>query len=205
MSGALKLQFAPIATPAKGVLVLFCEEGLKFGRAATRAIEPTGDLVTRAAAADRFKGKNGSALDIVAPLGLEASRLVVVGVGKAGDLKARDFVKLGGMVMGKIPAAAGDATILVDLPGGALKPDRIADLALGVQLRAYAFDRYKTKRKEAEERPAQVKVTIAVAGVAAVEKAFAPRRAVADGVVIARDLVNEPAPHRESEKAGRAR
>ena len=32
MSGALKLQFAPIATPAKGVLVLFCEEGLKFGR-----------------------------------------------------------------------------------------------------------------------------------------------------------------------------
>ena len=193
MSGAFKLQFAPIATPAKGVLVLFCEEGLKFGRAATRAIEPTGDLVTRAAAADRFKGKNGSALDIVAPLGLEASRLVVVGVGRARDLKAKDFVKLGGMVMGKIPAAAGDATILVDLPGGALKPDRIADLALGVQLRAYAFDRYKTKRKEAEERPAQVKVTIAVAGVAAVEKAFAPRRAVADGVVIARDLVNEPA------------
>ena len=41
MSGALKLQFAPIATPAKGVLVLFCEEGLKFGRAAIRAIEPS--------------------------------------------------------------------------------------------------------------------------------------------------------------------
>jgi leucyl aminopeptidase len=136
MSGALKLQFAPIATPAKGVLVLFCEEGLKFGRAAIRAIEPAGDLVTRAAAADRFKGKNGSALDIVAPVGLEASRLVVVGVGKARDLKGQDFVKLGGMVMGKIPAAAGEATILVDLPGGALKPDRIADLALGVQLRS---------------------------------------------------------------------
>ena len=29
----LKLEFAPIATPAKGVLVLFCEEGLKFGSA----------------------------------------------------------------------------------------------------------------------------------------------------------------------------
>ena len=33
MSGALKLEFAPLAAPAKGVLVLFCEEGLKFGRA----------------------------------------------------------------------------------------------------------------------------------------------------------------------------
>ena len=193
MPGALKLEFAPLATPTRGVLVLFCEEGLKFGSAAARTLKPTGDLITRAAAADRFKGKNGSALDLVAPRGLDVPRLVVVGVGKARELKARDFVKLGGIVMGKIPAAADEATIVVDLPGGAVKPDRIADLALGLQLRAYTFDRYKTKRKEAEERPAQVKVTIATAGAAAAEKAFAPRRAVADGVVIARDLVNEPA------------
>ena len=193
MSGALKLEFAALATPSKGVLVLFCEEGLKFGSAARRAIEPTGDLVTRAAAADRFKGKNGSALDIVAPPGLAATRLVIVGVGKARDLKAEDFVKLGGIAKGKIPAAATEATIVADLPGGAIKPDRIADIALGVQLRAYAFDRYKTKRKDADEKAAQLKVTITVPSVAAVEKAFAPRSAVASGVVIARDLVNEPA------------
>ena len=29
-----------------------------------------------------------------------------------------------------------------------------ADLALGARLRAYTFDRYKTKRKEGEEAPA---------------------------------------------------
>jgi leucyl aminopeptidase len=193
MSGALKLEFAPLTVPSKGVLVLFCEEGLKFGSAARRILESTGDLITRAAAADRFKGKNGSALDIVAPAGLAVPRLLVIGVGKARDLKAKDFVKLGGMAMGKVPAAASEATIVADLAGGALKPDRIADLALGVQLRAYAFDRYKTKRKEGEEKPSQVKVTMLVASVAAVEKAFAPRAAVASGVVLARDLVNEPA------------
>jgi leucyl aminopeptidase len=193
MSGAPKLEFASFATPVKGILVVLCEEGLKFGAAARRAIEPTGDLVTRAAAADRFKGKNASVLDIVAPLGLEASRLIVVGAGKARDLKAQDFVKLGGIAMGRIPAAASEATIIADLPGGGIKPDRIADIALGVELRAYSFERYKTKRKEGEEKAAQLKVTIAVAGVAAVEKAFAPRGAVAKGVAIARDLVNEPA------------
>src|SRR5260370_30872 len=96
MSGRLKLEFAPFATPAKGVLVLFCEEGVKFGPAARRALAPTGDLVMRAAAADRFKGKSGSALDLVAPPGLDVSRLVVIGVGKARDLNAQDFVKLGG-------------------------------------------------------------------------------------------------------------
>ena len=193
MPGALKLEFGPISTPPKGVLILFCEEGVKFGSAARNALEPTGDLVTRAAAADRFKGKNGSALDIVAPTGLQASRLVVVGVGKARDLKAQDFVKLGGIVMGRIPAAASEATVIADLPGGPIKPDRVADIALGMQLRAYAFERYKTKRKDGEEKASETKVTVAAAGVAAVEKAFVPCGAVANGVLLARDLVNEPA------------
>src|SRR5712691_5785743 len=193
MSAALRLEFAPLAAAPKGVLIVFCEEGLKLGSAARRALEPTGDLLRRAAAADRFKGKNGSALDIIAPPGIAASRLVVVGVGRARDLKARDFVKLGGVAMGRIPAAASEATIIADLPGGAMKPDRVADLALGVRLRAYAFERYKTKRKDDDERAKEVKVAIAVAGVSAMQKAFAARAAVADGVVLARDLVNEPA------------
>jgi leucyl aminopeptidase len=193
MSGSLKLEFAPLSATPKGILVLFCEEGVKLSSAARKAIEPTGDLVTRAAEADRFKGKNGSALDIVAPSGLDVSRLIIVGVGKARDLKAQDFVKLGGVVMGRIPASASAATILADLPGGGVKPDRIADIALGVELRAYSFERYKTKRKDNEDKVAEVKVTIAVAGVAAVEKAYVPRGAVANGVTIARDLINEPA------------
>ena len=193
MPGRLELEFAPFDAPPKGVLVLFCEEGLKLGSVARRVIGPTGDLVNRAAAADRFRGKNGSALDLVAPPGLNVSRLVILGVGKSRDRKAQDFVKLGGTAMGKIPAAAGDATLIADLPGGAFKPEGAADLALGVELRAYSFERYKTKRKEEEEKPAKVKVKIAVARVAAVEKAFASRAAVASGVVLARDLVNEPA------------
>jgi leucyl aminopeptidase len=100
---------------------------------------------------------------------------------------------LGGIAVGKIPSSAREATIIADLPGGGIKPDRVADIALGARLRGYAFERYKTKRKEDEERADEVKVTIAVAGVAAVEKAFVARDAVASGAIIARDLVNEPA------------
>jgi leucyl aminopeptidase len=195
MATALKLEFAPLAAAPKGVLVVFCEEGLKYGSAARRVLAPTGDLVERAAAADHFKGKNGSALEVVAPAGLDVARLLVLGVGKARDLKPQDWVKLGGIAMGKIPSAATAATIIADLPGGAIKPDPVADMALGIRLRAYAFDRYKTKRKDKdeEERAKEVKVTVAVASPAGVEKVFAQRDAVANGVVLARDLVNEPA------------
>ena len=51
MADARKLVFSSFATPAAGVLVLFCEEGLKFGPAARKVLAPTGELVKRAAAA----------------------------------------------------------------------------------------------------------------------------------------------------------
>ena len=193
MADARKLAFAPFATPAKGVLILFCEEGLKFGPASKKALAPTGDLIDRAAAADRFTGKSGSSLDIVAPAGLPVGRLAILGVGKGGKLKAQDFVKLGGTAMGKVPAAAEQATIFAELASGPMKPEQAAEIALGTQLRAYTFDRYKTKRKDGEDAPAKIRLAIATGNVASAQKAWVSCEAIADGVIMARDLINEPA------------
>ncbi len=194
MADARKLRFSSFATPAKGVLILFCAEGLKFGPATRKALAASGDLVQRAAAADRFTGKSGSSLEIVAPAGLSVARLAVLGVGKAGKLKAQDLVKLGGTAMGKVPPRAEEATIFAEFAGGALKPDQAAEVALGTQLRAYVFDRYKTKRREGEEAPTKPQITIAVGNVAAAQKAWDLNSGpVADGVIMARDLINEPA------------
>jgi leucyl aminopeptidase len=154
---------------------------------------PIGDLHRRAAAADRFTGKKASALDIIAPAGLNVPRLVIVGTGKERELKERDLVRLGGVAMGKIPIAAPQATIFAEFAGGALKGDQVAHLALGGRLRAYTFDRYKTKRKEDEERAKKMEVSFACGSPAAAEKAWDSTMGVADGVVLARDLTNEPA------------
>jgi leucyl aminopeptidase len=193
MPDARKLGFAPFSVPPKGVLIVFCEEGLKLGKVTRKVLTPTGDLLERAAAADRFNGKSGTALEIVAPVGLAAPRLVVLGVGKASKLGSRDFAKLGGIALGKIPSAASDATIIAEFSGGALDPDQVADMMFGTRLRGYAFDRYKTKRKEGEDPPAKTNITLAVGNVAAVQKAWAPRMTLAEGIVMARDLINEPA------------
>ena len=194
MAEARKLAFAALTPPTKDVLVAFCEEGLKFGPATRKALAAAGDLVQRAAAAEKFTGKSGSSLDIVAPAGLPVSRLVVLGAGKAGKLKAHDFVKLGGAAMGKVPSRAEAATIFAELSGGALKPDQAAELALGTQLRSYVFDRYKTKRKEGEEGQGKPQITLAVNNPASARRAWESlREPVADGVIMARDLINEPA------------
>jgi leucyl aminopeptidase len=194
MADARKPIFGSFVAPAKGVLILFCEEGLKFGAATRKAQAPAGDLVTRAAASEKFSGKSGTSLDIIAPAGLPVARLVILGVGRGARLKSQDLVKLGGAAMGKVPSAAAEAAIFAELANGSLKPDQAADVALGTQLRAYVFDRYKTKRKEGEDAPAKPQVTIAVNNAAAAEKAWSAAGApVADGVIMARDLINEPA------------
>jgi leucyl aminopeptidase len=193
MSERMKLGFAPFPTPTKGVLLVFCDDGLKFGVATRRVLGGASGLLERAATADRFRGKSGSVLDLVAPADLKVGRLIVIGCGKLNELKPQDFLRFGGVAMGKISPAAADVTVIAELPTGAMKPDQTADLALGMQLRAYSFNRYKTKRKEDEEKPVAAKVTIGVADVAAVRRAYRSRQAVADGVVLARDLVNEPA------------
>ncbi|MFZ3349820.1 MAG: leucyl aminopeptidase [Xanthobacteraceae bacterium] len=192
MPAVLTLGFTPFAR-VRGVLVAFCGENLKFGAATKKALAPVEELVRRAAVADHFTGKNGATLDIVAPQGLSAPRLVVIGTGKDGALKQRDIIKLGGIAMGKVPSAATEATILAEFGSGALKPDQIADLALGVRLRAYSFDLYKTKRKEGDERADKVHIDLACSSPAAAEKAWGRTGGIADGVVLARDLINEPA------------
>ena len=186
MADARKPEFVSFASRSSGVLVLFCEEGLKLGPACRRALAPTGDLLQRAATADRFTGKKGSTLEIVAPSGLAANRLVVLGVGKAPRFKAHDLVKLGGVAVGKVPATASSATIVAELASGSLKPDQSAELALGTQLRSYVFDCYKTKRKEGEEPLVKLQVSIAVASVPAAQKAWRARDAVAEGVIMVR-------------------
>src|SRR5262249_20474976 len=185
--------FAPFAIPSAGVLIVFCDETLKLGSQTRKLLGASADLVTRAARADRFKGKSGTSLDLLAPADLTLSRLVVVGCGKAAEMKSRDFLKLGGIAMGKIPAAAESATILAELPNRAMSAEQAADLAQGVRLRAYAFDRYKTKRKDDEEKPAAAKIQIGVADVARARAAWSSKGALADAVMLARDLINEPA------------
>src|SRR3984957_5426638 len=192
MPDAVKVGFVPFSTAPRGILVVFCDDTLKFGAATRKALGDATDLVGRAAATNKFKGKSGSALDILAPEGLKASRLIVVGAGKLSAINDYDFLKLGGTVAGKLRAGNDAVTIIAELPAGAMKPDQVAAVASGVRLRAYKFDRYKTRKKDGEDAALRADVSIAVGDVAAARKAFAPDAHIVDGVIMARELVNEP-------------
>lgn len=194
MSDAIKVGFVPLSAAPRGIMVVFCDDGLKVGPATAKALGGATDLVKRAATAAAFKGKSGAALDILAPEGMKATRLIVIGAGKATGLKANDFLKFGGVAASKLPAGATAAmTVMAELPGGAMTSEQAVAIASGLRLRAYRFDRYKTKKKDGEEEGGlRADVSLAVGDAAAAKKAFASAGHVVDGVIIARDLVNEP-------------
>ncbi len=192
MSDAVKVGFIPFSAAARGILVVFCDDTLRFGPATRKTLGKAAEVVKRAAEANQFKGKSASTLDILAPDGITIQRLIVVGTGKPSDLREKDFLKFGGVIAGRLNTASRAVTVLAELAEEAMTAEQAAGLATGVRLRAYRFDRYKTKKKDGEDGPLRAEVSISVGDVGAARKAFAPTAHVTDGVVLARDLVNEP-------------
>src|SRR2546429_7807766 len=95
MSDAVKVGFVAFSAAPRGVLVVFCDDALKFGETTRKALGTAANTVKRAAAANQFKGKSGSTLDIPAADGIKAERLIVAGVGTAPETKEQDFLKFG--------------------------------------------------------------------------------------------------------------
>jgi leucyl aminopeptidase len=190
MSHPLKITFEAFDAPLHGTVVVFAGEGLAFSQETLTALDTAGAVVERAAKSERFKGKALASMVLLAPPDIDAARVIVIGTGAPGDKKPLDLPALGGTAMGLI----GDkpATVVFSLgserDSGA---DAAAEFALGLVLRSYKFRKYKTKKDEDEHgKPAGV--TVLVDDPAAARKAFKRRQAIADGVIVARDLVNEP-------------
>ncbi|MGL4241949.1 MAG: leucyl aminopeptidase [Beijerinckiaceae bacterium] len=153
------------------------------------AIPAVQEALTRLAPIEKFKGKAQTAMTLTGVSGAP-DKVVVIGLGDADEAAKTDFMTLGGLTAGKL--GVGDATVVAAGSDGAFAPAAMAQMALGMRLRAYSFDKYKTKKGDDDEKPAARKVTFQVADSAAAKKALKPQLAVADGVELARNLVNEP-------------
>src|SRR5579872_3080279 len=189
MSEFVRADFAPLAGPKGVTYVVFVGPDLKLSPRAAELAPAAAGLVTETAKTARFSGKALTALDILAPPGLDAPRLLVVGVGK--DAKEIDFAALGGFVMGRLGGAE-QAFVLFSAREGEWGGAAAGDFLLGLKLRAYRFDKYKTKKKDDDENGQGAKVTIGVSDVAAARRAGRNSEAIAEGVELARNLVNEP-------------
>lgn len=190
MSGSLTFSFSPfssvdLAKRPEATIIAFVGENLKVGtRTAELFAGLDWQLFARAAVDDGFRGKADETMTMFTG----NRRIVFVGTGTAPIMP----VDLGG----RAAAAAGYAAAIVivcDLPDGHdLSPEAVAQLTLGFRLASYRFNTYRTRRPE-PQLPAERTVFVLTMSAEAAQIAFTRESAVAEGVELARSLINEPA------------
>src|SRR5580658_8195455 len=184
---------APKALVPSGSWVVAAFEGGALTPAAVKADKASGGALSRGLKFSRFKGKSGELLEVLAPAGLAASRILLVGLGKPEALNEKGLEVIGAQIVARLHTLGETAaTFEIESKGAKVKSGEIAaHLAFGARLRSYSFDKYRTRNLDDYKKRLE-RVTIAVADVAAAKKAYAGLDAVADGIFLARDLVNEP-------------
>ncbi len=183
MTQATPIRFVPFVPSdvltAKGRVALIVPPEGTLDQACRTVNRVTKGGLARLLESDSFaKAKSGQVFSLAWPAGLEAEAVdVVVLPRRATETEARKAGSALAKVAGGKPVTVMAASML-----------KTAEFALGMALRDYAFERHKSA--EAEPRG---EVVIAHKKPEEAEVAYAPLAAVADGVHMTRDLVNEPA------------
>ncbi|MDB5623616.1 MAG: PepA [Devosia sp.] len=186
MPQELHLQTAALSGAVAPLAIVYAHEEQAPAGAAASIWGSTGLDWNAASQAASFAGKQGQALDVIHAGG----RVLVLGAGPLGHaVPLNAWTDRGGSLLAKILATrAPIVSVMVDEPGAS--PTAVAELAAGLRLRHYKFDKYKAARDDA---PPALTITLHVADPAAADTAIAERGAVVDGTLLARELINEPA------------
>ena len=191
----MEILFAGLRVPESGTLVAGVLDGKKLTPSAAELNRQSSGALARAIEATRFSGKKEETLVVPAPHGLAYDRVVLLGLGKPGELNVLALQRLGGVL---VPALNGvgatSATVLWDkIAGMRLDPGiATANLAYGAVLRSYRFDKYRTRQKP-EQKPSLQKLSFLSASQASARRAYQSLERIANGVAFTRDLVSEPA------------
>lgn len=195
----MKFAFSDIDLGRAGTLVVGIGPDRALGASAAAVNEICGGALARALVATKVTGKLGEIAELLAPAGLAAARVLMVGMGAPQDLSIGKLEGLGGGVMAQLlDQREAEAAFALDPVAPALDAAGLstaaaaAAIAHGARLRAYRFDRYRTKERP-EDKPALQTLTLMSAESGAAAERFAGLDKLADGVYFARDLVAEPA------------
>jgi leucyl aminopeptidase len=186
MTAPLETAFARLEIPEmadlEGRLVVFADPEGKLDPVTRRIDRLMRGALQRLLNAPAFaKLQPGQAKSVAYPVGLKAEALQVVKLARRPSIA--DARKAGATIAGF------NGSVPLTVLGGGI--GRMSDVVLGILLRVYDFDAYRTPEKDAEAPNRSLRVL--VSDPAAVEAEAAAVKAVAEGVFLARDLTIEPA------------
>ncbi len=183
------------SNPSDNVIVLPIGDDKKLNAIGAQLDKQANGALSNALSSGKFAGKAGQCVTVIMPGKGKTSRVILAGYGTAKSLNEYGLEKLGGGVMPHVEATrATSATFVLEGIKGLSVPaaKAAAHIAQGARLRSWRFDRYFTKTK-AEDKPVLKTFTVAVAGSKQAAGSYATLEKIADGVLLTREVVSEPA------------
>ncbi|MBY6186497.1 leucyl aminopeptidase [Marinobacter hydrocarbonoclasticus] len=183
-AAAETFQFNAQLSGTPNTLILFQQQdGHLYGQPSLP--QTTTNQILRASGAAQFTGKQGQMLEILAPNGVTANRLVIMGLGDDA-LTEGEINALGGKLADKLAdLPKQDVGVLTQgVPNGA---EFAAQFAHGVELKSYRYTRYTPTSRESKD------YLVVADDAAAANQRHQALQAVEAGVFMARDMTNATA------------
>ncbi|MBL1421377.1 MAG: leucyl aminopeptidase [Alphaproteobacteria bacterium] len=186
----LKYTFKNLSeAPSKGAAVYFArqnnQEEALLDAQGKLADEATDRQLSRAIKAADFKAAAASTLELIAPHGLKLDAIIIVGLGKVTELNEDALTDIGANAFGAAQKISERVNFVVGHESIEVDP-----ILMGAALRGYKWDKYQTVKKVTKGRANEIHVYSD--NQAADKAAWDSKQHVAEGVLYARDLINEP-------------
>ncbi len=137
--------------------------------------------------------KFGHAKTLTVQEGDQIQYIILFSLGEEKDLTNNKFTELGGKIVSKLAMLKiQDAVIHLDYNHSSMKNEIAALMAEGASLSAYRFDKYHTKKTEREKFSVD-NLIIELEDEKTAEKLFETKKALLEGIFLARNCVSEPA------------
>ncbi len=149
--------------------------------------------VREGADAARFAGKAGQVFETWYEEGVRLVRLALAGCGNGNGeaLAGHAGAERAGAALAAKYLTSGETALALDLSGSGLTSEQAAGALVGLSLRSWRWDAYRTKLKDEQKR--SLDIVIVIDAPDGTEEAWEVEQAVVKGVEFTRELVTEPA------------
>lgn len=183
-----EVSFSELHLPSAGEIVLFSFKEQVKTELFDKIDQAVNGALTRAIAAEQFNGKFGDTCVLLTPSNA-FSHIVFIGLGEHGDFNQALAKQAGGIAAGVLR----NKTTQLDFVLDQSLSEFAGQIALGAVLSNYHFDLYQTDAEKKRKYKKLQKINFFVPNPNLAKNDWQKLSAVAEGIYLTRNLVNEPA------------
>jgi leucyl aminopeptidase len=189
----MKVAFVKLSRPTAGAVGIAVSDGGNLGKVGKAIDDLTGGVLSIAMKSEQFAGKIGQHVSVYGSVNSKLTRIVIFGIGKTSALTCQSIEEVGGNLLSNFVKENRLTLILENTLGSPSDVSELgASLVSGMVLKSYRFHKYFTKAKP-EKKISLRNIYISVSAYSEARRVYKKYEAINSGVVLARDLVSEPA------------